>query len=63
LKQKRVRIKPFGSTQTLLVPLAGLEPALMLLQGILRHLRLNNLEFFLTKIDFIKKCKKGAKLH
>jgi len=46
-----------------LVPLAGLEPARMLLRGILRHLRLNNLEFFLTKIDFIKKCKKGAKLH
>ena len=33
-EQKRVRIKPFGSTQTLLP--AGLEPARMLLRGILR---------------------------
>ena len=41
------------------VPLAGLEPARMLLRGILRYLRINFQENFTNE----EKCKNGAILH
>jgi len=56
------KVKKIGQILTIcpiLVPLAGLEPARMLLRGILRHMR----QKIAGKTSFYEKCKNGAFLH